>query len=107
MNTDDILPLEGVSEYTTCANLLTTSSATWPQSALFQIAAAGVPLSKLVIGKPATSSDANNGYIAPATLASCLQQAKAQGWCTIYFLNRLVMLLTSIGLQLEVPWRGR
>ena len=42
--------------------------------------AAGVPGNKLVIGKPATSGDANNGYIAPETLAECLQTAKAAGW---------------------------
>ncbi|TFK39804.1 glycoside hydrolase family 18 protein [Crucibulum laeve] len=71
---------QGTSEYTTCANLLTTSSSTWPQSALFQIAANGVPLSKLVIGKPATSGAASNGFMSTSTLASCLQQAKSQGW---------------------------
>ncbi|KAH8825673.1 glycoside hydrolase family 18 protein [Flagelloscypha sp. PMI_526] len=72
---------QGVNEYTTCANLLTTSSTTWAKTALFQIVASGVPASKLVIGKPARASgDANNGYIAPATLAQCLQTAKAQGW---------------------------
>jgi hypothetical protein len=26
------------------------------------------------------SADANNGYIAPSTLATCVQQAKSQGW---------------------------
>jgi len=71
---------QGSSEYTTCTGLLTTSSSTWPQSALFQIAASGIPLSKLVIGKPATSSDASNGYMSPSTLATCLETAKNQGW---------------------------
>ncbi|KAJ8095295.1 hypothetical protein PM082_010518 [Marasmius tenuissimus] len=71
---------QGISEYTTCNSLLTTSSSTWPQTALFQIAANGVPLSKLVIGKPATTGDANNGYMDPSTLATCLQTAKNQGW---------------------------
>ncbi|KAG6868953.1 hypothetical protein C0993_007167 [Termitomyces sp. T159_Od127] len=71
---------EGTSEYTTCSGLLTTSSDTWPQSALFQIARNGVPLSKLVIGKPATKSDASNGFMPTTTLASCLETAKAQGW---------------------------
>ena len=47
---------------------------------MFQIAASGVPLNKIVIGKPATAADANNGYIAPATLATCVEQAKSQGW---------------------------
>ncbi|KNZ74506.1 Basic endochitinase [Termitomyces sp. J132] len=71
---------QGTSEYTTCSGLLTTSSNTWPESALFQIGANGVPLSKLVIGKPATTSDANNGFMSTSTLASCLNTAKAQGW---------------------------
>lgn len=71
---------QGASEYTTCSNLLTASSSTWPNSAAFQIAASGVPLSKIVIGKPATASDASNGFMTTTTLASCLQQAKNQGW---------------------------
>ncbi|KAJ7890924.1 glycoside hydrolase family 18 protein [Mycena olivaceomarginata] len=71
---------QGVTEYTTCAGLLTASSNTWPQSSVFQIAANGVPLNKIVIGKPATGADATNGFMDPATLSSCLAQAKAQGW---------------------------
>ncbi|KAF9475015.1 glycoside hydrolase [Pholiota conissans] len=71
---------QGASEYTTCANLLTTSSSTWPQTAVFQIAASGVPMSKIVIGKPATASQASNGFMSTSTLASCLKQAKASGW---------------------------
>ncbi|OCB91529.1 glycoside hydrolase [Sanghuangporus baumii] len=71
---------QGTNEYTTCAGLLTSSSSTWPESALFQIAANGVDLDKLVIGKPATSGDASNGFIDPETLAGCVSQAKGQGW---------------------------
>ncbi|KAJ6581492.1 glycoside hydrolase [Mycena capillaripes] len=71
---------QGATEYTTCANLLTTSSNTWPKTALFQIAASGVPLSKLVIGKPATTNAASNGFMSTSTLATCLSQAKSQGW---------------------------
>ncbi|KAF8521732.1 glycoside hydrolase family 18 protein [Hysterangium stoloniferum] len=67
-------------EYTTCSGLLTKSSSTWPETSVFQIAANGVPLNKLVIGKPGSSGDASNGYMAPATLAGCLKQAKAKGW---------------------------
>ncbi|KAF7971107.1 hypothetical protein HWV62_22032 [Athelia sp. TMB] len=44
------------------------------------IAASGVPENKLVIGKPGSSGDASNGYVAPATLATCVSQAKAKGW---------------------------
>ncbi|KAJ7018720.1 glycoside hydrolase family 18 protein [Mycena alexandri] len=71
---------QGVTEYVTCAGLLTASSSTWPQSSVFQIAANGVPLNKLVIGKGATTADANNGFIDPGTLAGCVAQAKSQGW---------------------------
>ncbi|KAJ7491934.1 glycoside hydrolase family 18 protein [Mycena latifolia] len=71
---------QGATEYTTCANLLNTSSSTWPKTALFQIAASGVPLSKLVIGKPATASAASNGFMSTSTLAGCLATAKSQGW---------------------------
>lgn len=71
---------QGDSEYTTCSGLLTASSSTWPESALFQIIASGVDQNKLVIGKPATSSDASSGYMAPATLATCVEQAKNNGW---------------------------
>jgi len=71
---------QGTSEYTTCTNLLTTSGGTYPGSSLFEIAANGVSLDKLVIGKPGNSGDADDGYIAPATLAGCVEQAKSQGW---------------------------
>ncbi|KAH8112365.1 glycoside hydrolase family 18 protein [Phellopilus nigrolimitatus] len=71
---------QGSSEYTTCDSLLTTSSSENPKSALFQIVASGIDKDKLVIGKPAKKSDADDGYIAPATLATCLSQAKAKGW---------------------------
>ncbi|OBZ73901.1 Endochitinase 4 [Grifola frondosa] len=71
---------QGTSEYTTCDGLLNNSTGDWPNSALFQIAAAGVPLDKLVIGKPGISGDASNGFISPATLAGCVEQAKSRGW---------------------------
>ncbi|KAG9312383.1 glycoside hydrolase [Chiua virens] len=71
---------EGASEYTSCSGLLTTSSSTWPETALFQIASNGVYLDKLVIGKPGTTSDANNGYMDTSTLASCVAQAYSSGW---------------------------
>ncbi|KIJ51813.1 glycoside hydrolase family 18 protein [Sphaerobolus stellatus SS14] len=71
---------QGTSEYTGCAGLLTASSSTWPQTAVFQIAASGVPLSKIVIGKPAATGDASSGFMSTSTLASCVSQAKAQGW---------------------------
>ncbi|KAF8133350.1 glycoside hydrolase family 18 protein [Boletus edulis] len=71
---------QGSTEYTTCAGLLTTSSSTWPESALFQIAANGASLDKLVIGKPGTTKEAKTGYIDPTTLASCVAEAASEGW---------------------------
>jgi len=72
---------QGTTEYTTCAGLLTASSSTWPESALFQIAANGVTLDKLVIGKPAVAADETaGGFIDPATLATCVAEAKSEGW---------------------------
>ncbi|KAF7973212.1 hypothetical protein HWV62_32660 [Athelia sp. TMB] len=71
---------QGTTEYTTCTGLLTTSSTAWPQTSLFEIAASGVSQDKLVIGKPATTADATNGYIDPATLAGCVQTAVTDGW---------------------------
>lgn len=96
---------EGTSEYTTCDGLLTNSSSTWPQSALFQIIDSGVDQSKLVIGKPATTGDANNGYMSTSTLAGCVSQAKNQGWGEL--------LLALLGVSLTRPiqtvgsWSGR
>ncbi|EIW74224.1 glycoside hydrolase family 18 protein [Coniophora puteana RWD-64-598 SS2] len=71
---------QGTSEYTTCDGLLTESTSAWPKSSLFEIAASGVDQDKLIIGKPGTTADANNGYIDPATLAGCVSQAHAKGW---------------------------
>ena len=50
-----------------------------------------------VIGKPATAGDATNGYIAPATLAGCVSQAKAKGWSYVplLFLSSFHMLIGS------------
>ncbi|KIK56293.1 glycoside hydrolase family 18 protein [Collybiopsis luxurians FD-317 M1] len=71
---------QGANEYTTCAGLLTASSSNFAQSAVFQIAASGVPENKLVIGKPAIPSGASTGYMDPGTLATCVGQAKSKGW---------------------------
>ncbi|ESK96512.1 glycoside hydrolase family 18 protein [Moniliophthora roreri MCA 2997] len=71
---------QGTMEYTTCDGLLTESSSTWPHSSLFEIADSGVPLNKLVIGKPATQGSAANGFMSTSLLATCLDSAKAKGW---------------------------
>ncbi|KAF5392186.1 hypothetical protein D9757_001377 [Collybiopsis confluens] len=71
---------QGATEYTTCDGLLTESSSTWPGSSVFQIAARGVPLDKIVIGKPAAANNANNGLMTTSLLASCASQAVSKGW---------------------------
>ncbi|KAG2128555.1 glycoside hydrolase family 18 protein [Suillus clintonianus] len=71
---------QGKTEYTTCTGLLTKSSSTWSNTSVFQIAAAGVSLDKLVIGKPATKSDASNGYMNTTLLAQCVEKAYKKGW---------------------------
>ncbi|EIW78962.1 glycoside hydrolase family 18 protein [Coniophora puteana RWD-64-598 SS2] len=72
---------DGTSEYTTCDGLINTSSTTYPDTALFQIVAAGVTADKLVIGKPGTTADeTDGGYMSASDLASCLQQATAKNW---------------------------
>ncbi|KAI1792571.1 chitinase [Ganoderma leucocontextum] len=66
--------------YSDCESLITKSGGTWPGSSLFEIPKHGIPLNKLVIGKPATSADASNGYMSPAQLGTCVKQAHAKGW---------------------------
>ncbi|KAI0827878.1 chitinase [Trametes gibbosa] len=66
--------------YTDCEGLLNASGGPFPGSSLFEIAANGVDLNKLVIGKPGGSADATNGFVDPTTLGTCVDQAKAKGW---------------------------
>ena len=68
-------PTDGATEYTTCEGLLTQSSSTWPKTSVFEIVASGVSANKLVIGKPATTKDATNGFMDTTTLVGCLQHA--------------------------------
>jgi len=82
---------EGANEYTTCDNLLRASSSVWPKSSVFEIAASGVTLNKLVIGKPANTGSATNGLMDPNTLASCLAQAKNSGWSECLFVYRSLL----------------
>ena len=70
---------QGPTEYTDCEGLLNTSGGTFPGSSVFEIAANGVDLNKLVIGKPGPG-DATTGIMDPALLGTCVDQAKAKGW---------------------------
>ena len=76
--------------YKTCDHILTASPAgAYPHTSVSEIStSAKFPLNKLVIGKPATTADATTGYMAASTLASCISQAKNQGWSKFTFLSR-------------------
>ncbi|KIK68421.1 glycoside hydrolase family 18 protein [Collybiopsis luxurians FD-317 M1] len=67
---------QGNNIYNTCENLITKMSDENP--ALLEIVANGVPMEKLVIGKPAVAKDASNGFISPTDLGKCLAQAKQE-----------------------------
>lgn len=81
--------------------LLTDSGSEWPSTSVFEINAyAGVPLDKIVIGKPLEPSSASNGYVfffvdvhmfvfqanedrsymSASDLHQCVSEAKEKGW---------------------------
>ncbi|KAK7451184.1 hypothetical protein VKT23_012516 [Stygiomarasmius scandens] len=69
---------QGASAYVDCNGLFNSAS---DGTAVFQIhKSLGIPLEKLVVGKPAVQKDANNGYMEPSALGKCVAQAKKQGW---------------------------
>jgi len=72
------MPIDG-DEYTTCDNLLNKSSQ-FPKTSLFEIIQSGIPSNKVVLGKPATKQDAQQGNMDADVLAGCLGTAKGQGW---------------------------
>ena len=72
-----ILVESPVPGYETCDSLINSGSG----SAVLEIAASGVDMNKIVIGKPGSPQDVTNGgYVDPAALSTCLTQAKAKGW---------------------------
>ncbi|KAL5519835.1 hypothetical protein ACEPAG_1495 [Sanghuangporus baumii] len=66
-------------DYTDCITLLTKSK-TASKVSVFEISESGVDLNTIVIGKPGITTDADDGYTEPKTLASCLSQAKRKEW---------------------------
>ncbi|EIW77021.1 glycoside hydrolase family 18 protein [Coniophora puteana RWD-64-598 SS2] len=65
-------------DYETCDTLFTKSASS---TSVLQINATGVPLDKIVIGKPAlVNSAGEGGFMNTTALASCLTTAKAKGW---------------------------
>ncbi|THU79121.1 glycoside hydrolase, partial [Dendrothele bispora CBS 962.96] len=70
----------GPDEYTTCDSLLNKSSSQYPGTSLFEIIKSGVPQNKVVLGKPATTKDAQQGNMDANVLAGCLKTAKDNKW---------------------------
>lgn len=69
------------SRYDTCETLLHAADGWFPGTAIFEIADNGVPLSKLVIGKPGAPEDATNtGFMHPADIGACVAEAASEGW---------------------------
>lgn len=67
--------------YDTCESLLFDSGDDFPDSSVFQShTVGGIPLDKLVIGKPINAEAASNGYMSADLLQTCVAQAKAEGW---------------------------
>jgi chitinase len=84
-------------EYTTCNGLLWKSSNVFPKSSVFEInSVAGVPLNKIVIGKPSAAYQATNGWVDFQTLAGCITQAGNSGWDAGTMLWEYETSLTSI-----------
>jgi len=66
---------QGDTKYETCDELFTTSGGYFPGTAVHEIEKAGVDISKIVIGKPATPADATNtGYMHPDTFEKCIAE---------------------------------
>ncbi|KAL1413211.1 hypothetical protein Q8F55_000963 [Vanrija albida] len=86
-NTVDFYSLQYYNQgtaYTDCNTLVFNSASTsWPYTSIGELHShAGIPLNKLVIGKPLIPSGANSGYMTPSALGQCVAQGKASlgGW---------------------------
>jgi chitinase len=68
---------QGNSSYDTYNDLFVTSNGWSSKSSVGEIHAAGVPLSRIVVGKPMNKTDASNtGWVSASHLASFISQAK-------------------------------
>lgn len=71
---------QGSSEYTTYTTIFETSDGWSTGSAVNQIAQKGIPLSKLVVGKPVAQKDVvNTGFVDVDTLAAIFRTARESG----------------------------
>lgn len=74
---------QGSTTYDTAQGLFNSSGGWCPGSSVNEIITAGVPGSKIVIGKPASTIDANNGWMSAADLNAAIAKNYAyNGWKT-------------------------
>jgi chitinase len=63
--------------YTNFTTLFESSGGPWNKTSVMELNARGIPLNKIVIGKPVTQADASNtGYVAPADLKGLFNQGQ-------------------------------
>ena len=73
---------QATSAYSTYQSLFLTSDGWATGTAVQQIANKGIPMEKIVVGKPVTQGDAapaNTGYVAPDALAGIFSEARQSG----------------------------
>ena len=71
---------QGNTSYDTYEKLFVSSGAYFPGTSVKEICEKGVPLEKIVVGKPATTSDATNtGYMDQQTLSNAIVRAYNEG----------------------------
>lgn len=69
--------------YDTAQGLFNVSGGWAPKTSVNEIIAAGVPAEKLVVGKPATTGDGNNGWMSGASLSDAfVANYQYNGWKT-------------------------
>jgi chitinase len=72
---------QGTDCYVDYDGLFTSSCSNFPGTSVSEIHAYGIPLEKIVIGKPVTSSDAGNGWVEASTLGGYFRRAASEiGW---------------------------
>jgi chitinase len=74
---------QGFTMYENAQDLFNISSGWAPGTSINEIIAFGVPASKVVLGKPATVGDGNNGYMTGANIdAAIAANYPYNGWST-------------------------
>jgi hypothetical protein len=74
---------QGSTPYNTASNLFNSSGGWAPKTSVNEIIASGVPSTKIVVGKGATTADAGTGYMTAQALSAAFVAAyQFNKWCT-------------------------